>query len=97
MDSGVSKIHGETRPVKQAVRKTAVGKAIQYQSEKQRLKLEAIQKANLKTKDDLDNDDSWESAEEDAPVIRLEDLLSNMKIDGDEEEDEEEEKEDDEE
>ena len=33
--------------------------------------------------DQDDESDGWESAEEDAPVVRLEELLNNMKIDAD--------------
>ena len=36
-------------------------------------------KASL-AKDD-DNEEDWESAEEDAPAVRLEELLGNMKLD----------------
>lgn len=41
-----------------------------------------------------DDDDSWESAEEDAPFVQLGELLSNMKIacdDGDDDENSEDE------
>jgi hypothetical protein len=40
-------------------------------------------KANLKNKEAKGLDDSeedWESVEEDAPVVKLEELLGNMKI-----------------
>lgn len=42
--------------------------------------------ANMKTKDEMNmnqnnDEDDWESAEEDAPAIRLEELLDNLKID----------------
>lgn len=44
-------------------------------------------KANLKSKEIREEDeesDNWESAEDDAPVVKLEELLGNMKIeDGD--------------
>ena len=50
--------------------------------------------ASLKTKDDVgDGDSSWESVEEDAPAIKLEELLGNMRIAGGDEDDDEEEKE----
>lgn len=82
---------GEFRQIKKAARKTLVGKAAQYQSEKQRIKSEAIIKANMKQMVE-EGEDSWESAEDDAPAIRLEDLLDGMKInDDDEGEDQEEE------
>jgi hypothetical protein len=73
--------------VKEAVRKTAIGKAISHQQEKNRFKSEQMIKANMKEKED--GDESWESVEEDAPAIKLEDLLSNMKLDGGNEEEEE--------
>ena len=38
-------------------------------------------------------DESWESVEEDAPVIKLEELLGNMKIEDDDASDNEEAKE----
>jgi hypothetical protein len=40
-------------------------------------------KANLKSKDvneEAEDSDNWESVEEDAPVVKLEELLGNMKI-----------------
>ena len=43
----------------------------------------------MKQKGEKDEDSDWESVEEDAPVVRLEELLNNMKIDADGEEDEE--------
>lgn len=56
-------------------------------------------KANLKDKkaeQDDDDDSDWESVEEDAPVVRLEELLANMNIEGknDEEYDDEDDDED---
>ena len=102
LDKGSTTVAGEFRQVKKATRKTAVGKAAQFQSEKQRQKDEAILKANMKKKEDQqDGDSDWESVEEDAPVIQLQDLLDNMKINDegendDDDEDEEESKEDDE-
>ena len=68
------------RQVKAGVRKTAIGKAAAHQTEKQRQQSEAIYKANLKGKDECSSEGDWESVEEDAPVIRLEELLGNMKI-----------------
>ena len=44
-------------------------------------------KASLAKEDE--NDEDWESAEEDAPAVRLEELLGNMKIDDDENDDSE--------
>jgi hypothetical protein len=40
-------------------------------------------KANLKSKEIREEDeesDNWESVEDDAPVVKLEELLGNMKI-----------------
>lgn len=49
-------------------------------------------KANLKNKgDDLNEDDGnsdWESVEDDAPVVQLEELLANMEIKGGKSDDE---------
>jgi hypothetical protein len=85
LDKGIKLTAGEERPVKKAVRKTAIGKAIQHQSEKQRQKSEMISKANMKSNNEMklnkDDESDWESAEEDAPTIKLEDLLNNLKID----------------
>lgn len=53
-----------------------------------------INKANMKSKDEMDGkdeDSDWESVEEDAPAIKLEELLDNLKIDDNNDEDEEEE------
>ena len=72
--------------IKKAVRKTAIGKAQQYQAEKNRKLLEA----NLRKKEDNSDGSDWESCEEDAPVVKLEELLGNMNIgDGNEPEEEE--------
>ena len=89
----------EGRVMKKAVRKTAEGKESAVKAEKQRQKNQLLLKANLKDKktDNKDDDDSdWESVEEDAPVVRLEELLANMNIQGqdDDEDDENEEEED---
>ena len=82
LDKGVSKTTGQEREVKTAVRKTAIGKAIQHQSEKQRQQSQQFIKANMKTIEEKgDGDSEWESAEEDAPAIKLEELLDNLKID----------------
>ena len=80
--SGSTNVRGEQRNVKAAKRKTDTGKNSATVADKDRAKGDAILKANMKTADDKDDDDSdWESAEEDAPAIRLEELLSNMKLD----------------
>ena len=39
--------------------------------------------ANLKEKEEIDSDD-WESCEEDAPVVQLQELLANMHVGADE-------------
>ena len=91
MAKGSVTVAGEDRKVKTAVRKTAIGKAVAHQTEKQRLQNERMMKANLKAKVEEDEEEEgsdWESVEEDAPVIQLEDLLNNMKIDADENEEE---------
>lgn len=41
---------------------------------------ESLRKRNV-FQDNDDDDSDWESAEEDAPAVRLEELLDNMKID----------------
>ena len=80
---GVTKVAGEERKVKAAKRKTAEGKNKQQLTEQQRAHFDKIQKANEKQKDEEDSD--WESCEDDAPVIKLEELLDNLKIDDGEE------------
>jgi len=42
------------------------------------MKSDMLIKASMKTKEEIGSD--YESAEEDAPVVRLEELLGNMKI-----------------
>jgi hypothetical protein len=65
------------------VRKTAIGKASEFQYEEARKHAEAVLKASLKHEDE-GGESSWESVEEDAPAIKLEELLGNMKIADDE-------------
>jgi len=72
------------RVIKAGVRKTAIGKAKEFQMEKERKKAELLLKANLRDKEEGSASD-WESAEEDAPAIKLEELLNNMKITDDNE------------
>ena len=36
-----------------------------------------------------EGDSDWESVEEDAPVVKLDELLSNLRIEGDDDEEEE--------
>ena len=79
LNTGVTKIGGEERTIKNAKRKTKEGKEKQELNEKDRMKNEKIMKAALKKKED--DEESWESVEEDAPVIKLEELLENLKID----------------
>lgn len=93
LNKGEVNVGGQKRIVKSAVRKTAIGKARAHQEEKARLHSEAVFKASLKTKEDVDDASSWESVEEDAPAIKLEELLSNMRIADEEEDEAEEEKE----
>ena len=57
--------------------------------EKERIKSEAVFKASLKMREDIDDEDSWESVEEDAPVIKLEELLGNLNIGDDDDENDE--------
>ena len=80
----------EKGKIQKAVRKTAIGKAKEYQAEKNRKLLEA----NLKNKpSNLEDGSDWESCEEDAPVVKLEELLGNMNIgEGQQDSEEEEEK-----
>ena len=67
-----------------AARVTEAGKKSSATAEKKRIKAEKMMKANLKNKgEDKDSEGSWESAEEDAPAIRLEELLGNLKLDED--------------
>lgn len=79
-DKGPSK---EGRVIKKAVRKTAEGKESAVKAERQRQKNKLLLKANLKdkkTEKEGDDDSDWESVEEDAPVVKLEELLANMNI-----------------
>lgn len=67
-----------------AARVTEAGKKSSATAEKKRIKAEKMMKANLKNRgEDKDSEGSWESAEEDAPAIRLEELLGNLKLDED--------------
>ena len=86
LTKGITAKTGETRVVKEGVRKTDAGKSKAGQAEKDRMKSDQIIKANMKQKEDQESEESWESAEEDAPAIRLEELLGNMKIEGSEDE-----------
>ena len=70
-----------TKKIKKAVRKTEEGKKMQEISEAQRIKEAKLLKANLKQKEEIDSDD-WESCEEDAPVVQLQELLANMHVGG---------------
>jgi hypothetical protein len=58
-------------------RKTHEGKSRHLITESQRIKNEKIFKATLKKKDE---DSDGESAEEDIPAIKIEDLLADLKI-----------------
>ena len=92
LNKGTAKVAGQEREIKSAVRKTAIGKAKAYQMEKERQKSEALYKASLNMREEVDDDSDWESVEEDAPAIKLEELLGNLQIKDDEEENPEEEK-----
>ena len=81
------KVGGQTRTVK-AARRT--GQDSKDTKKKVGGKGEMLLKASLKKTDD---DEDWESAEEDAPAVRLEELLGNMKLDDDENKDSDEEEE----
>ena len=85
LDKGTANVGGQERQIKSAVRKTAIGKAKAYQMEKERQKSEALYKASLNMRDELDDDSDWESVEEDAPAIKLEELLGNLQIKDDDE------------
>ena len=58
---------------------------MQAEAERKRTKEQKIMKANLKEKAEVSSDE-WESAEEDAPVVQLQELLGDMRIDGSDEE-----------
>lgn len=73
------------RQIKKAVRKTTEGKESAAKADQQRAKSQMLLKANLKDSKnekevDDDDDSDWESVEEDAPVVKLEELLANMHI-----------------
>jgi len=91
LDKGVTKVGGQERVVKKAVRKTNEAKQMAAQADVDRLKNDRILKANLKNNDENadDVDSDWESVEEDAPVIQLQELLGNMKIEDEDISDEE--------
>lgn len=80
------------RVMKKAKRKTEQGKASAEKAEEVRKKNKLIMKANLKEKkddvndEDNDYDSDWESIEDDAPVVKLEELLANMHIKGEKDE-----------
>lgn len=79
------------RVLKKGVRKTNEGKEKENESKAKIEKNKLIMKANLKSKEAIEDDGSdedWESVEEDAPVVKLEELLGNMKIEDSDEDDE---------
>lgn len=84
------KVGGEDRVIKQGKRKD--GKSTLQQKV---AKSDALLKQNMKRPEEMggQGDSDWESAEEDAPAVRLEELLGNMKLEGDDSEKEEENKE----
>ena len=84
MKTGSTKVQGEERVIKTAARKTAAGKKNQEITEADRIQGDMLLAASLRKRNvfqDDDDDSDWESAEEDAPAVRLEELLDNMKID----------------
>lgn len=86
-DEPVEQIDGRT--VKTAPRKTAAGKEKQVESAQERAKNKAILKASIaKNKGDDSEGSGWESVEEDAPAIKLTELLGNMKLDAGSDDDE---------
>jgi len=76
---GSAVVGKEERPVKQVARKTEAGKEKQAETEKSRLKYEAMLKANLK-------EDEEDDIEANYPHVKLEELLDDLKIEDDEEE-----------
>jgi hypothetical protein len=46
--------------------------------EKERQRSDALYTASLNMREEVADDDSWESVEEDAPAIKLEELLGNL-------------------
>ena len=72
------------REIKEIKRKTDKGKQSQKDAEDERIKGDKLFQASLKKNKDEDGD-SWESVEEDAPAIKLGELLENMKINDDDE------------
>ena len=78
LEKGVAKVGGQDRKVVKASRKTEQGKATEKQAEAMRKKDEMLFKATLKKQDD---DSDWEDVEEDFPHVKLEELLSNLRLD----------------
>lgn len=74
----------EERKVAKGVRKTHQGKTKHLETEESRLKNQRLQKVNIKQKHEVDEED-YESPEEDAPAIKIEDLLADLKIHDDKE------------
>jgi len=85
--AGKANVGGAERKIVKAGRKTAGGKAAAEENERQRQKDVALFKATLKSKNEIvkadgdDSDSDWESAEEDFPNVRLEELMDNLKLD----------------
>jgi len=80
LDKGQATVNGKERKVVKVARKTAAGKAQQGDAEDRRVKDKALFKATLKKKPE-DEDSGWESVEEDFPIVKLEELLENLKLD----------------
>lgn len=79
LDKGNTKVGKEDRKVTKGVRKTTQGKNKHLETEEQRIKNQKLLKANLKKKAEV-QDDEYESPEEDAPQVKIEDLLADLKI-----------------
>jgi len=73
-------------------RKTKKGQALNKEELEKQRKEKALFKATLKREgkqtnsDSEEDEDNWESAEEDFPHVKLEELLDNLKIEGSDEE-----------
>jgi hypothetical protein len=71
-------VNGKERKIVKTARKTAQGKQVSEDIEKQRKKDELLFKATLKKQEE---DSDWESVEEDFPHVKLEELLAGLKLD----------------
>lgn len=85
MKEGMAKIQGEERPVKQAARKTEAGKNKRDAKDKTRTYGDRLLEASTKQKTVDEDGSDLEPAEEDAPAVRIEELLDNLQIHDDNE------------